>query len=126
MGPGFKVVALWKPFYSAANSFVISIEAVYDDCLSWLTATIAQIAVYTSRKRGLFLYLFLLISGLISYRFDILKTYGEELKIAVHLMDVDEGGQNFPEITVFNVRPIKWFFIYRTVQTNSTAQQEVT
>jgi len=105
---------------------VISIEAVYDDCLSWLTATIAQIAVHTSRKKGLFLCLFLLISGLISYRFDILKTYGEELKIAVHLMDVDEEGQNFPEITVFNVKPIKWFFIYRTVQTNSTAQQEVT
>lgn len=105
---------------------MISIEALCDDCLFWLTATIAQIAVYTSKKKDSFLFRFLLISVLKSYGFEILKTYGEDLKIAVHIMDVDEGGQKFPEITVFNVRPIKWFFIYRTVQTNSSGQQEVT
>ena len=36
-----------------------------------------------------FLYRYLLISVPKSYEFDILKTYGQELKIAVHFMEID-------------------------------------
>ena len=32
-GPGFKVVALWNPFYGAVDSFATNIEAVCNDCL---------------------------------------------------------------------------------------------
>lgn len=63
-----------------------------DVCLFWSAATLAQIAVHISEESFQFLCRFLLISVPKSYGFDILKTSGEELKIALHFMDVDDVG----------------------------------
>ena len=52
--------------------------------------TLAQIAARTSGERGLFLFRLPVISVPRSYGFDILKRCGEELKIAVNFMDVDD------------------------------------
>ncbi len=63
-----------------------------DVCLFWSAATLAKIAVHISEESFQFLCRFLLISVPELYGFDILKTSGEELKIALHFMDVDDVG----------------------------------
>lgn len=79
---------LRKSFYGAVDRFVVNIEAELDGCLFWLAATLAKVAARTSEKRDSFLCRVLLTWVPESYGSDILKTYGGELKIVVHGVDV--------------------------------------